>query len=83
VPHAADLAIDEQDRVVSCLTRRGERAAGGGTRVQPVPGLARDDVGVEIGQQADPTVRLGRRCDVARQRPGGRAVEIDALQLPG
>ena len=65
VPHPADHAVDEQDRVVSRLPRRGERAGGGRARVQPFPGLARDDVRVEVGQQADPPVRLGRRRGVA------------------
>jgi hypothetical protein len=47
VPDPADHAVDQQDRVVPGLARRGERAGGGRPRVQPLPGLGRDDVRVE------------------------------------
>ena len=52
VPHPADHAVDQEDRLVPGLARRGERAACGRARVQAFPGLTRDDVGVEVGQQA-------------------------------
>jgi hypothetical protein len=72
-----DDAVDEQDRVVAGLARGGEGAGGGRARVQPFPGLARDDVGVEVGQQADPAVRTGWRRGVADEGPGRLAVHLD------
>jgi hypothetical protein len=81
MPHPADDAVDEQYRVVPGLARRGERAGGGRARVEPFAGLTRDDVRVEIGQQADPLVWPGRRRGVAGDGPGRLAVQLDALQF--
>jgi len=76
VPHPADHAVDEQDRVVSGLARRGERAGRGRARVQPFPGLARDGVRVEIGQQADPAVRLPGSRRFAAQSAAKAGIEV-------
>src|ERR1700758_979944 len=81
VPHPADHSVDEQGRVVSGLARRSERAGGGRAWVQPIPGLTRDEIRVEIGQQSDPAVRPGWRAGVAGDGPCRLAVQLDALQL--
>ncbi len=54
VPDPADHAVDQQDRVVPGLARRGERAGGSRPRVEPLPGLARDDVRVEVDSRRTP-----------------------------
>ena len=83
MPHPANHAIDEQDRVVPGLARRGERAGGRRARVQTFPGLTCDDIRVEVRQQPDPAVRLGRRPGVTGYGPSRLALHLDALQLPG
>ena len=74
MPHAADYSVDEQYRVIPGLARRSERTGGRRARVQPVPWLTRDDVGIEVGQQAQPAVRFGRRRGVAGDGPARLAV---------
>jgi hypothetical protein len=81
VPHPTDHAIHEQHRVVAGLARRGEPAGRGCAWVQPLPRLTGDDEGVEVPQQADPSMRLGRRPGVAGKGPARRTVQLDVLQL--
>ena len=47
--------------------QKTRKALASGPRLQPFPGLAHDDVGVEVGQQADPAVLAGWRRGVAGQ----------------
>jgi hypothetical protein len=61
VPHPTDHPVDQHHRVVAGLARRSEPAVRRRAWVQPLPRLTRDDERVEVGQQADPSVRLLRR----------------------
>ena len=84
VPHPADHAVDEQDRVVAGLARRGERAGRGRARVQPLPGLTRDDVRRRSRAAGGrPRCGCGRRPGVAGHGPARLAVQLDVLQLTG
>jgi hypothetical protein len=81
VQHPADHAVDEQHRVVAGLARRCERTGRGRAWEQALPRLTGDDERVEVGQQADPSVRLPRRRGVAGRYPAGLAVELGLLQF--
>ncbi len=61
--------------------QKTRKALASGPRLQPFPGLAHDDVGVEVGQQADPAVLAGWRRGVAGQGSSRDAVHFDLLQL--
>ena len=61
--------------------QKTRKALASGPRLQPFPGLAHDDVGVEVGQQADPAVLAGWRRGVAGQGPSRDAVHFDLLHL--
>ncbi len=50
VPDPGNDPIDEQHRVVSCLSGRSQRALCGLSRKEHFPWLAADDIGVEVGK---------------------------------
>jgi hypothetical protein len=83
VPDAGNLAADEQHREVAGLAGRDEGAGGGRAGEQPVPGLAADHEGVEVGQEQHPARRRPGVGDlgVAGRHPGRRPVEVDLGQL--